>query len=327
MRTETYETKVQGMICRQCEDIVSNALTQTRGVVNAGASYWKNRVTVSYDPDIISPEEIRAVLEKSGYPAGDGGVTGMAVDIICLLAMVGLFFLFKDVNLVSVPKAEAGATLGFIFVIGLLTSTHCIGMCGGIMLSQTTDASIADAKGRKRRGLKAALAYNGGRVLTCIVTGAVFGGIGAVITYTMTFKSILFTMSGAVVLLLGLNMWGVIPGLRALSPQLPGACELPKKARSRWVGRPLIIGLLTGVMPCGATYAMWVYSMGTGSALSGSLSMLVWCLGTVPLMLIFGSVGAFIPVKYSKWMVKISAVFVAALGLLMLVKGINMGRI
>jgi len=324
MRTETYETRVQGMICRQCEDIVAARLTQTRGVISARASYWKNRVSVSYDPDIISTGEIDAVLEKAGYPAGNGGASGIVVDIICSIAMIGLFFLFKYVPpLITVPKAQEGAALGFIFVIGLLTGTHCIGMCGGIMLSQTTDTSLSGTGGR-RRGVQAALSYNGGRVLTSTAAGAVFGAVGAVITYTMTFKSILFTMAGALVLLIGLGMWGVIPGLRALSPRIPGACELPKAARRRFVGKPLIIGLLTGIMPCGASYAMWVYSMGTGSAGRGALTMLVWSLGTVPLMLLFGSAGAFIPAKYSKWMVKISAVFVAALGLLMLVKGIKM---
>ena len=187
MKTETYETKVQGMICRRCEDIVTARLAQTRGVVDAGASYWKSRVTVEYDPDIITPGDIDAVLERSGYPAGDGGVGGIVVDIICLAAMVGLFFLFKYLPAqVSVPKAQEGAALGFIFVIGLLTSTHCIGMCGGIMLSQTTDSSLSDSAARRRRGLSAALCYNGGRVVTSTAAGAAFGAAGAVITYSMT---------------------------------------------------------------------------------------------------------------------------------------------
>lgn len=326
MTEQIYETRVQGMICRRCEDVVSERLMQTRGVIDARASYWKGRLTVTYDPDIVSTEEMESVLEKAGYPAGENGVSGIIVDIICLVAMIGLFFLFKNVKMVTVPKAEAGAKLGFIFVIGLLTSTHCIGMCGGIMLAQTTDTSLTENRDRKRRGFLAALYYNGGRVLTSVVAGALFGAIGAVISYTMTFKSILFTLAGAVVMLIGLNMWGLIPGLRALSPEIPGACELPQKARRRWVGRPLVIGLLTGVMPCGASYAMWVYSMGTGSAGMGAVTMLVWALGTVPLMLLFGSIGAFIPAKYSKWMIKISAMLVAALGMLMLVKGINIAH-
>jgi sulfite exporter TauE/SafE/copper chaperone CopZ len=313
------------MICRQCEDIVTERLLHTRGVIDARASYWKNRVSISYDPDIVSVRELDSALETSGYPAGDGGLGGILVDIICLAAMVGLYFLFSCLPArVAVPKAEAGAALGFIFVIGLLTSTHCVGMCGGIMLSQTTDTTIGDTAARRKRGLGAALCYNGGRVVTSTAAGAVFGGIGAVITYTMTAKSIVFTMAGAAVLLIGLSMWGIIPGLRALSPRLPGACELPKNLRRRYIGRPLVIGLLTGIMPCGASYAMWVYSMGTGSAGRGALTMLVWSLGTVPLMLLFGSLGSMLPAKWSKWMVKISAVLVAALGLLMLVKGIKM---
>ena len=325
MRTETCEIRVQGMICRQCEDIVSGALLHTRGVVDVKASYWKSRVSVSYDPDIVTPEELDSALAKAGYPAGDGGVGGIVVDIICLFAMVGLFFAFRYLpGMIAIPKPESGAALGFIFVVGLLTSTHCIGMCGGIMLSQTTDSSLSDAAARRRRGLSAALCYNGGRVVTSTAAGAAFGAAGAVITYTMTAKSVVFTLTGALVLLIGLGMWGILPWLRALSPQIPGACQLPKAARRRFVGRPLVVGLFTGIMPCGASYAMWVYSMGTGGALTGALTMLVWSLGTVPLMLLFGSLGSLMPAGWSKWMVKLSAVFVAALGLLMLTRGIQM---
>jgi Cu+-exporting ATPase len=77
MRTETYETKVQGMICRQCEDIVTEKLLHTRGVIDAKASYWKNRVSVSYDPDIVSVQELESALAGAGYPAGSGGVGGV----------------------------------------------------------------------------------------------------------------------------------------------------------------------------------------------------------------------------------------------------------
>ena len=192
------------MICRQCEDIVTEKLLHTRGVIDAKASYWKNRVSVSYDPDIVSVPELESAL--SGLATlrkrRRGGVL---VDIICLAAMAGCSSLQVPAGAGDGTQAEAGAALGFILSSGF-TSTHCVGMCGGIMLSQTTDTSIADASARKRRSLGAALCYNGGRVVTSVVVGAVFGALGAVITYTMTFKSILFTMAGALVLLIGLSM-------------------------------------------------------------------------------------------------------------------------
>ena len=326
MTTTTDTLKVQGMICRQCEDVVSTTLLYTRGVVDAKASYWKSSVDVTYDPDIVTEPELESAIERSGYPVGGGGVSGVVMDLICAAAVAFLVFAIMALKGTAIPKAKAGMSLGYIFVLGLITSTHCLGMCGGILLSQTTDASnLADAAAkRSKRGIWASLAYNGGRVASYTLVGAIFGALGAVISYTMTVKSMVFTIAGILVAMIGIQMWGIIPGVRRLSPDLPSFCKLPEKQKKHLYGKPLIIGLLTGIMPCGAMSAMWMYAMSTGSAGTGAVSMLLFSLGTVPLMFIFGAVNAFISQRYIKYMLKASAVMVLALGISMLISGVKM---
>ena len=97
-----------------------------------------------------------------------------------------------------------------------------------------------------------------------------------------------------------------------------------KPERAANAGRPLIIGLLTGVMPCGALSAMWLCAMSSGSAARGALVMLVFSLGTVPLLFLFGALQSFLPRGWMKYIVKGSAVLVVTLGLSMLVKGIRL---
>lgn len=133
-----------------------------------------------------------------------------------------------------------------------------------------------------------------------------------------------FTVAGALVLLIGLRMAGILPGLRPSETELPGACSLNARTRRRFAGQPLIIGLLTGVMPCGALSAMWLYAMSSGSAVRGALVMLVFSLGTVPLLFLFGALQSFLPCGWMKYIVKGSAVLVVTLGLSMLVKGIRL---
>lgn len=77
MTTTKIVLKIQGMICRQCEYIVESAILHTRGVINAKASYWKGKVSVEYDPEIISEDDIKKSLELAGYPAGSGGLSGI----------------------------------------------------------------------------------------------------------------------------------------------------------------------------------------------------------------------------------------------------------
>lgn len=54
MTTAVLELNVSGMICRACEDAIADALLHTRGVISAQAHYWRSRVTITYDPDIVT---------------------------------------------------------------------------------------------------------------------------------------------------------------------------------------------------------------------------------------------------------------------------------
>lgn len=299
MKSEIFSEKVDGMICPQCEDEIARKITHRRGILTCRASYRKSCVLAEYNPDIISADEIKAALSDIGYPVGSGK-SGLISDMIGAASVIVLYFALPWLTgLVNVPQAESGAGFGVLFVIGLLSGIHCIGMCGGIMLTQ-----------------KNAVAYNAGRLLSYTVVGAVFGAIGTVITYDAQFKSMLFTICGGLVVIIGLMMWGV-PFLRQISPELTKPCRFKG-------GRPLVIGLLTGLMPCGALASMWLFAAASGSALKGAESMFAFGLGTCAVMLLFGAFGALVPAKYNKYILKVSTVLIVSLGLILLSMGIRM---
>ena len=111
------------MICRACEDAIADALMHTRGVISAQAHYWRSRVAITYDPDIVTEDTLRQVLTNAGYPPGAHGMGGVVVDGICL-ALVGVLYwgLPKLLMLVQVPTLDEHASLGLVFLVGLLTS-------------------------------------------------------------------------------------------------------------------------------------------------------------------------------------------------------------
>lgn len=315
MRTEIYEPHLSGMICPECEDEAASALLHLRGVISADVSYRRAAAKISYDPDIITPDQIDHALSESGYPVGGDGRYGVAADIIAVVAVALLTLLIPKLTaLVPVPSATSAVDISAIFLVGLFTGVHCIGMCGGIMLTQCQKID---------RSYIGAAFYNLGRVLSYTAAGAIFGAIGKIISYDTAFRSMLFTMCGALVVLIGLRMWGV-PFLRSLSVALRPPCELPSLLRNKAFGRPLIVGLLTGLMPCGALSAMWLLSASSGSASRGMLCMLSFALGTSIPMLIFGTLGALIPKKYNKYVLKLSTVLVVALGLCLMIKGLKL---
>ena len=81
MTTAVLELNVSGMICRACEDAIADALLHTRGVISAQAHYWRSRVTITYDPDIVTEDTLRQVLTNAGYPPGAHGMGRVLVRV------------------------------------------------------------------------------------------------------------------------------------------------------------------------------------------------------------------------------------------------------
>ena len=135
------------------------------------------------------------------------------------------------------------------------------------------------------------------------------------IGYDLQVRSMLLTVSGLLVVLIGLRMWGV-PFLRRISPELTKPC--------RFLCKAFAVGLLTGLMPCGALSSMWIFAASSGSWASGAVSMLAFGAGTCVFMLLFGLLGTFLPKRYNKYLLKGSTILIVALGLSLMTKGIRL---
>ena len=315
MKTESCEIRIRGMICRSCTDEVSGMLLRTKGVIKANVSYRKALATISYDPALVTPQELEKRIKSLGYSTGERSRAERLLDLGCVLLTGLLVWLLLRWGGAS-PEID-GASFGALFLIGLSTSPHCLGMCGGILLTVCHGCEGQEAQ------FGAALGYNGGRTLSYTALGAAFGALGTVLTYTLSMKSMLFTMLGLVVALLGLNMWGLLPALPSLPGEQGPACRLPDKLRRQ---TPLLVGLLTGFMPCGALSAAWLCAMSSGSTGKGALLMLAFALGTVPLMLLLASLGALLPRGWTKYLRKLGAVLITSMGLKMLIGGLLLLR-
>ncbi|GHU89877.1 hypothetical protein FACS1894202_08790 [Clostridia bacterium] len=305
---KTERLRVGGMTCANCQKHIEEALRKTRGVAKARVSWSGGYADVAYNAKIVTPAGVRRVIEKAGYtvvtknvPSGGSRAAGL------VLIIAALYFLLSGLNLAkSVPLAEEGMGYGILFLIGLLTSVHCVAMCGGINLSQCIPKSDGSP-------LRAGLLYNAGRVAGYTVVGFAVGAIGGVITPSGAFRGAVQLIAGVFMVIMGLNMLGIFPWLRKLQPRLPG---LRLKSNS-----PLIVGLLNSLMPCGPLQAMQLYALSTGSAAKGALSMLLFSLGTVPLMFGLGALSSLLSRKFTQKVMTAGAVLVTVLGLTMFTQG------
>ena len=318
LQTAIFETHVDGMTCRPCEDTILDALLSTRGIVRAEVSYWKASVRVEYDPELLSEKQIGELLSVAGYPPCATSRGGWKTELLTAIAVPILCLVLPHIPLLSIPQVQGDANLPMLFLIGLVTGTHCICMCGGITLSQTTSSDLRMAYAPAKPFFR----YQVGRLLASTVLGIAFGALGTVLSYSIKLKSMLYTLCGLAVLFIGLCTWGTFPMLRRVQAQLPALCRMPSGIKR--IGKPFVVGILNALLPCAASSTMWLYAASTGSPFAGGLSMLVWCLGTFPAMGIFAGIGKILPPKGQCIFERLSVVLMLAMGVNMAVRGLNL---
>jgi uncharacterized protein len=325
--------QVKGMTCTGCETRIESALNALPGVEKVRAQVKDGSVEVTYDSVQVSPEAFEKAITKLGYTVGANDQpevkkSGVA-RIVGLIALLMTFFLlgsrfgwFQVFNFFPLASNDTG--YGMLFVIGLLTSVHCVAMCGGINLSQC----ISGAGGQGRfSGFWPSIKYNLGRVISYTVIGGSVGALGSVVQFSGTARGVLQLLAGVLMVFMGLSLSGLVPALARFTPHLPKALGLKIAKEKKRSNSPLYVGLLNGLMPCGPLQAMQLYALSTGSLWGGAFSMLLFSLGTVPLMFALGALSSILSRKFTKYMVTVGAVLVVVMGISMFQNGLALSGI
>lgn len=315
MKIKKEKIKVYDMTCNSCENRVERALNKLEGIVSAKASHSKEQVLVEYDIELCNINMIKESIKSSGYSV-DSSNSYKVIGI--LIVAVAIIFLGNTTDGFDMNAKLNGASYIVLFIIGMLTSIHCVGMCGGIMLSQ----SISKNDISKRQAIRPAILYNAGRVTAYTVIGGLVGALGSVLSLSLAVKSAMQIFAGIFMIVLGLNMAG-FSIFKRFNLKIPWSrCSVKNKVKT-----PFLVGILNGLMPCGPLQTMQLYALGTGSVVKGAFSMFLFSLGTVPLMLTFGAVSGLLSKGYTKKILKMSGFLVIILGIIMGNRGLALAGI
>lgn len=320
---KTYTIPVEGMFCENCEKRITEKLLSIDGVSACAASFEKSQVRVTCDSSVGRKRLIDGITALGYSEKKDNQRSVQIVSILVIILAV--YLILNHLGLLNIfnifPTIESTVELPFLFVIGLLTSVHCIAMCGGINLTQ----SVASVQ-KKEKTLKTQLLYNTGRVISYTLIGGIVGAFGSVLSFNGFMKGIVAVIAGILMLIMALRMLGVFKSLRKLRLPIPKklAVGYAKLIRGR---SSFFVGLLNGLMPCGPLQSMQLYALSTGSFLTGALSMLLFSLGTVPLMFGFGFLSGKLNVRYTKQLLTVSAVLIFIMGLSMLTNGLSLSGV
>jgi len=184
------------------------------------------------------------------------------------------------------------ALLGAVALASLVGSLHCVGMCGGLVAFCVG----GDPSRGLRRGV-VHVAYSSGRLAAYAALGSAAGSIGAALDLAGRLagaQRVAGGVAGVVMIGWGLAALAAHRGLRLHRRR-------PSGTLGRWMGRAvaavgrrppvlrsLVVGLLTGLLPCGWLWAFVVTAAGTGSAAAGAAVMAAFWFGTVPALVATG---------------------------------------
>ncbi len=314
------EYSVKGMVCSNCDRTVENALLKNKSITHVNAGYQENKVEVTYSGEReVNLNVLNSLLESYGYTLSEQAMKQSplkqsSIYIVGLVTiMIGFLLIATQLGYSIFPDITGEMTYTMLFVAGILTSFHCVAMCGGIALSQ----SITTEE-QKWSKIERSLKYNMGRLVSYTVLGGIIGLIGSVFSMGGQFKGLISVIAGGFMILLSLNMLGVTK------------LKLPKFRKSNHVkfgqnkNGPILVGLANGFMPCGPLQTMQLYALGTGSLLGGMSAMFFFALGTIPLMLGLGVLTTLMSQSGGRKFVKASSVVVLALGLIMINRGLSL---
>lgn len=333
---KTIRLHIGGMTCVNCQNKIEKTLNHTEGVINAIVSYNNATADIVYNEEAISLKEIITAIEKLGYEVIRRKKTAgsnIANTVCTLVIIVSLYVMLQSMGILNllVPSQLADTKMGYgmLFVIGLITSVHCIAMCGGINLSQCIpQVTQGEADNTSKMATFCpALAYNMGRVLSYTAVGFVLGlvgflmGGGTDVGFSILLQGILKIIAGLFMVIMGINMLGLFPWLRKFTIRMPKSLVRKVGNQKAKASRPFLVGILNGFMPCGPLQSMWIVALAAGNPFAGALSMFLFSLGTVPFMLGLGSIVSVLGRRFTDQVMRIGAVLVVVLGLAMLSQG------
>ena len=208
------------------------------------------------------------------------------------------------------------------FVLGLMGSFHCAGMCGPIAIALPLHGNTVPQK------IFGGVLYNLGRTLTYGIMGAVFGLLGQGVEMIGFQQKVSVIMGGLMIFSvlfpsLFKNQYSMNKSWFSFVGKLKST--IGKMFSIRSFSSLFLIGLLNGLLPCGLVYIAIAGAIGTGDIMLGTMYMVLFGLGTIPMLLGISLAGNIMSLTIRNKINKLIPVLVVIVGIFFVLRGLSLG--
>ena len=207
-------------------------------------------------------------------------------------------------------------------ILGILGSFHCVGMCGPIAFLLPLDRTNSVKK------YSQLFLYHFGRLFTYSILGLLFGLLGKGLNL-FGFQQKLSIAIGIIMILVIIIPQQHVKRFSISKPIFSAISKVKSALGSQLKKRTpdtfFTIGFLNGFLPCGLVYIAVFGAIASGSLLNGSLYMLGFGLGTIPLMTTAVYLGNFLKGELRQKIRKVIPVFVVIVGCFFILRGMGLG--
>jgi len=206
------------------------------------------------------------------------------------------------------------------FLMGMIGSFHCVGMCGPLALSLPLHGLSTSKR------LIRVMLYNFGRVISYSFFGLLIGLFGKTLRLA-GFQQWLSIIAGITILFYLLYMkFNVLGSLKYFNTFF----EVIRKKLGELYFRKslntiLLIGILNGFLPCGFVYLAFAGAIATGDLAGSTLFMAAFGLGTIPMMWSVSFMGNYLGVSLSRKIKKIYPYAMLLISCLLIIRGLSLG--
>lgn len=208
------------------------------------------------------------------------------------------------------------------FSLGILSSMHCVGMCGPLALALPLDRS---SKNRMYMGI---FVYHFGKILAYSILGMIIGLFGKHLPLAAS-QQRLSIFAGAFIIIFALYPLlfkrSAFIQTQVFKIMQPIQKALAQRIKTKRTSTLFSIGILNGFLPCAMVYMALVGALTTGNFIDSTLFMIVFALGTFPAMLGLQILGASIGQKLRYKIQSYIPYIIIAIGVFFILRGMGLG--